>query len=258
MKIEIKKQKKINGMILLDKEYGSSSNYNLQKLKKILKIKKAGYAGTLDPIATGILPICIGKTTKITKYLIEKKKKYLVVAKLGENTNTFDKKGKILQTRKILFSNEKIKNIINNFHGEKIQTIPIYSAIKYKGKPLYYYARKNIKIPIIKKKIFIYKIKLLYHRNNTLKLNITCSKGTYIRSIINEIGEKLNCGAHVIFLRRLKIGIFNVKNTITLKNIKEIFKSSKHIISINKRKDLIFKILNKFKKVYFKDNEIKL
>ncbi|WDI78934.1 tRNA pseudouridine(55) synthase TruB [Candidatus Purcelliella pentastirinorum] len=250
------KKNNINGMILLDKEYGLSSNNNLQQIKKILKIKKAGYVGTLDPIATGVLPICIGKTTKKTQYLIEQKKKYLVIAKLGESTNTFDKEGIILKTRKINFSKKKIQKIINNFHGEQIQKSPIYSALKYRGKPLYYYARKNIQVPIKKKKIYIHKIKLIYYKINKIKIKITCSKGTYIRSIINELGEILNCGAHVILLRRLQIGIYTLKNSIKLINIKNIV-TSYYKRKNNKNINITLNILNKFRKVYFPDNELK-
>ncbi|QJC34962.1 tRNA pseudouridine(55) synthase TruB [Enterobacteriaceae endosymbiont of Donacia piscatrix] len=221
--LKIIKKQNINGLLLLDKSIGITSNKILQCVKIIFNAKKAGYIGTLDPLASGLLPICFGEYTKFSKYLMNANKTYLVTALLGEKTDTADKCGYLIKKKNVNVTIKDILKKINLFKGKNKQKPPMYSAIKYKGIPLYKYARAGINIPNLKKRtIIIYQIKLLNFYKNKIKLQINCSKGTYIRSIIDDLGDKLNCGAHIIKLRRIVISHISIlhKNVITLEQLK--------------------------------------
>ncbi len=233
------KSNNINGLLIFYKPKGLTSNNILIKIKKIFLPKKIGYIGTLDPIASGILLICFGKSTKLSKYLIEEKKTYKVTIKLGENTNTNDAYGFIINKNKIKFKKKKLLKIIKHYKGKINQKIPYYSACKYKGKQLYKYAIHGINIKK-KKYIYIYKIKILYIKKKLIKLIIKCSKGTYIRSIINYIGKKLKCGAYILKLKRIKIGKYLLKNAIKFKHLNNNKKNNinKFIINHNKLKNI--------------------
>ncbi len=226
----------MDGLLIFNKPSGITSNNTLQKIKKILKIKKAGYVGTLDPVASGILLICLGKSTKLFNFLIKKKKTYLVSSELGKTTNTFDSYGYINKTynKPKNLNKKKIKKILSTFIGNKIQISPQYSALKHKGIPLYKYAIKGISIKK-KKKIYIHNIKLLKFKLNILKLKITCSKGTYIRRLIHEIGKKLKYGAYIIKLIRIKIGKYSIKKSY---NFIDLLKKKKKKIQIIKHKNI--------------------
>lgn len=240
----------IEGILLLDKPHGISSNYALQKVKKIYTAKRAGYIGTLDPIATGMLPICFGQATKFSQFLLNTDKRYYVVAKLGQKTNTFDSSGIIVEEKKITFNTHLLEESINSFLGIISQIPPIYSAVKYNGIPLYKYARKNMKIPILQpKNVTVYDIKVIYYRKKEIALNIHCSKGTYIRSIINELGNKLGCGAHVIILRRLQLAKYSEKKMITIKYLQDLTK--KFSYENEKLKNLISLLLSIDDFLYF-------
>lgn len=234
------KIRNIDGMLLVDKPKGLSSNAVLQKVKKIYNAEHAGHTGTLDPLATGMLSICFGKATKFTQYLSNLDKHYHVIACLGQRTDTADSEGKIINTKySFYFSKEKLNTILNNFQGKKLQIPSMYSALKYKGIPLYKYARKGIVINRIPRSIIIYQVRLIYCKNNLLGLSIHCSKGTYIRTIIDSIGEKLGCGAHVIMLRRLRISFYTSNQMIQLTKLQNIFKKNNYqidnyLISIKK------------------------
>lgn len=181
---------------------------------------KAGHSGSLDPIATGILVICFGEATKFVKYLIDLDKQYQVILKLGEKTSTFDSEGLLLKKCLVNCSYTQITNVLKNFVGETYQVPPLYSAIKYKGKPLYKYVRSGIiDIPLKKRKIIIYQLKYINQFKNFIELYVWCSKGTYIRSLINDISDQLQCGAHVVFLNRKKIGSFSQKKLFTLEKL---------------------------------------
>lgn len=217
------KNSDIHGILLIDKPSGLSSNNTLQKVKNIYQAKRAGYIGTLDPLSTGMLPICFGKATKFSQFLSNTDKFYYVIARLGQTTDTYDSYGRITSEKPVFFTKKHLQKIINNFLGEISQIPPIYSAIKYNGMPLYKYARKGIKIPIINsRKVKIYEIKIVYLKKNEIALNIYCSKGTYIRSIIHDLGNQLKCGAHVISLRRLYLANYKKKNMITLKYLENL------------------------------------
>ncbi|WP_367675979.1 tRNA pseudouridine(55) synthase TruB [Buchnera aphidicola] len=206
----------MSGILLLDKPLGLSSNQVLQKIKKIFCVNKVGYVGTLDPLATGILPILFGEGTKFSKYLENSIKSYSVIIKLGQTTSTYDSEGIVLEKKKINFTDFEFYKFLNAFKGCINQLPPIYSAVKYKGIQLYKYARKNIIIPRSLRTVYIYKLDCVQRYGNLIELDIMCSKGTYIRTLVHDLGQMLKCGAHVIFLRRLQISLYNINNTITL------------------------------------------
>lgn len=199
----------INGFLLLDKPSGISSNQAVQKAKKIFEAKKAGHTGCLDVLASGMLPICLNEATKFSDYLMQTDKTYQVKAKLGERTDTFDREGKIIATMPAPpdLTREKLQSLLNeHFKGEIEQIPPMFSAIKHKGKPLYKLAREGIEIERKSRKIHIYDIEVSAFRQPFLEVHIHCSKGTYVRSLIDDFGQLLGCGAHVVELRRLSVG----------------------------------------------------
>jgi len=210
----------INGLLLLDKPAGISSNQALQKVKKIFNAKKAGHTGSLDPIATGMLPICFGETTKVAHFLLNNDKGYLVTAKFGVSTTTGDREGEILETKSTSkLSQEIIISALESFKGQYDQTAPLYSALKYEGKPLYYYARKGIEVPRKTRTIEIYSIKFESFESDILKFHVMCSKGTYIRSLVEDVAKKINSLAHVQELRRTHFAWFQEADMICLENI---------------------------------------
>ena len=211
---------KVNGIIIVDKPKNITSNKLLQKVKHIFNAKKAGHTGSLDPIATGTLPICFGEATKVSKYLIESSKTYHVVAKLGEKTNTGDSDG-IVTDKKIFTqtSEEYCESILKSFIGETKQTPPMFSAIKIHGIRLYKHARKGLVIPRKKRTIMIHNIQLKKLSFDSMELIIHCGKGTYIRSLIEDIATKLETLAHVTKLRRTSIDIIKDHELITLESL---------------------------------------
>ncbi|WP_367673426.1 tRNA pseudouridine(55) synthase TruB [Buchnera aphidicola] len=223
----------IHGVLLIDKPSGLSSNNVLQKIKNFLGIKKAGHTGTLDPLATGMLPICFGEATKFAQYSINSGKHYRVIAKLGESTTTYDSDGEIIKNRLINFTDDEFSKALKQFQGNIKQVPPIYSAIKYKGIPSYKYARKGIKTPRINRTAVIHQLICIERRKNFFELEIKCSKGTYIRTIINDLGEILGCGAHVILLRRLQVGSYPINKMITLNKLYSLVKINNFFLKEN-------------------------
>ncbi len=186
-------------------------------------MRKIGHAGTLDPNASGVLLACLGKATKIVGFLTDYDKEYEAVIKLGVITDTYDRDGKITQTKDDLdISQEKLRKVVESFKGEIWQTPPLYSAVKYKGKKLYQYARAGREVERKKRKVFIKDILILEIGLPYLKLRINCSKGTYIRSLANDIGERLGCGAHLFSLCRTRQGPFELKDALSLQEIAKI------------------------------------
>lgn len=199
-------KKDIHGIVLLDKPTGMSSNKALQIVKRALKAKKAGHTGALDPLATGLLPLCFGQATKLAEYLLGKDKTYIVTAKLGERTTTSDSEGDIVATKPVPEFNESIlENYLQSFRGDILQTPSMYSALKFQGKPYYYYARKGIEIERVNRQVTIFKNELLGFTKDTITLRVQCSKGTYIRTLVDDLGELMGCGAHVTTLHRESI-----------------------------------------------------
>jgi len=220
----------IDGVILIDKPYGYSSNSILQKIKKILKIKKIGHTGSLDPLATGMLPICCGKATKFSQFLTNIDKQYHVIAKLGQKTSTSDSEGEVIEVKPINFTNLELMRTLKKFRGKTEQIPSMYSAIKYRGIALYKYARKGISVLRKSREIIIYKLQLLGYQKEFLELNVVCSKGTYIRTLIEDIGEDLKCGAHIISLRRLQVGNHSFAKMIDIRTLYELEKVDINLI----------------------------
>lgn len=217
--MNIKKiRRDVHGVLLLDKPQGMTSNDALQKVKRLFNAKKAGHTGALDPLATGMLPICFGEATKFSQYLLDSDKRYRVIAKLGERTDTSDADGQIISTRSVNITQSQIDEALTHFRGDILQVPTMFSALKYQGKPLYEYARQGIVIEREARPITIYDNQFIQYDStkHELTLEIHCSKGTYIRTIIDDLGELLGCGAHVIYLRRLQVSNYPIDNMITL------------------------------------------
>ncbi|MBK4775635.1 tRNA pseudouridine(55) synthase TruB [Candidatus Pantoea edessiphila] len=215
--------RKITGVLLLDKPKGISSNYALQEVKRIFIANKAGYTGTLDPLATGMLPICFGEATKFAQYLTNANKRYLVVAKLGKRTNTSDAYGVVVKECPINFNQKNLYDALESFKGNILQVPSIFSALKYKGSPLYKYAHKGIFIERKSRLITIHELRLIRWNYDELELEINCSKGTYIRTLVDDLGEKLGCSAYVIALRRLQVANCCYNKMITLDQLYRLF-----------------------------------
>ncbi|MDH5921493.1 tRNA pseudouridine(55) synthase TruB [Vibrio splendidus] len=221
-----RKGRPINGVILLDKPTGISSNDALQKVKRIYFAEKAGHTGALDPLATGMLPICLGEATKFSQFLLDSDKRYVVVAKLGERTNTSDSDGEVVETREINVTQEQLERCIASFKGETDQIPSMFSALKYQGKPLYEYARAGIEVPRESRKITVYSIELLRFEGDEVEMEVHCSKGTYIRTITDDLGEMLGCGAHVTMLRRTGVAKYPYERMVTLEQLNEILEQA--------------------------------
>ena len=223
--MNIKKTRRdLHGVLLLDKPQGLTSNDVLQKVKRLFNAKKAGHTGALDPLATGMLPICFGEATKFSQYLLDSDKCYRVIAKLGERTDTSDADGQIVSTKPVEVTESQINEALTHFRGDILQVPTMFSALKYQGKPLYEYARQGIVIDREARPITVYKNQLIQFdiKKNELTLEIHCSKGTYIRTIVDDLGERLGCGAHVIYLRRLQVSNYPIENMVTLDALEEM------------------------------------
>jgi tRNA pseudouridine55 synthase len=213
----------INGILLLDKPAGITSNRALQIVKRIYKANKAGHTGNLDPLATGLLPICLGEATKVSGYLLDSDKRYLASCTLGVKTNTADAEGEIIETRPVGdYSEEMIQQILHQFIGEIEQIPPMHSALKVNGQPLYKLAHKGEVVERKPRKITIYDIRFIQLENNVLDLEVFCSKGTYIRTLAEDIGERLGCGAHISALRRSLSGPFQLEHAVGLAELEHL------------------------------------
>jgi len=209
----------VHGVLLLDKPQGLSSNDALQKVKRLFTANRAGHTGALDPLATGMLPICLGEATKFSQYLLDSDKRYRVIARLGQRTDTSDADGQIISERPINFTQEQLDVALDSFRGEIQQVPSMYSALKYQGRKLYEYAREGIEVPREARSIVVYELKFIRWEGNELELEIHCSKGTYIRTITDDLGERLGCGAHVVYLRRLQVATYPVASMVTLEHL---------------------------------------
>lgn len=206
-----KKGRDIDGIFLLDKPQGMSSNDIMQKVKRLFNANKAGHTGALDPLATGMLPICLGEATKFSQFLLDSDKRYLVCAKLGERTDTSDAEGQVVQTREVQVEVEQILTALDAFRGDILQVPTMFSALKHNGKPLYEYARQGITVEREARPITIFELKFIRYEAPNLTLEVHCSKGTYIRTLVDDLGEKLGCGAHVTMLRRLAVANYPIE-----------------------------------------------
>ena len=228
----MKKNNNVNGVLLLDKPIGMSSNAVVQKLKRIYGAKKVGHTGTLDPQATGLLPLCFGEATKFSSYLLDADKEYIATIQLGITTTTYDSEGDIVESLPVDVTLDQIQSTLITFLGEITQIPPIYSALKVNGKALYKYAREGVEVEVKSRVITIYNIELLDYNsdNHQLKINVLCSKGTYIRSLAYDIGQKLSCGASLSGLIRSKTNKFVLELAHTLEEILQL--SSEELYSL--------------------------
>ncbi|MEZ9526199.1 tRNA pseudouridine(55) synthase TruB [Enterovibrio norvegicus] len=217
----------VDGIVLLDKPSGITSNGALQQVKRIFFAEKAGHTGALDPLATGMLPICFGEATKFSQFLLDSDKRYRVVAKLGERTNTSDSDGEVVETRDVNVNLEQLEGFIAGFRGETMQVPSMFSALKFEGKPLYEYARAGIEVPREARKITVYEISLLRFEGDEIEMEVHCSKGTYIRTIVDDLGEMLGCGAHVTALRRIGVSHYPVEKMVTLEQLEELLEQAR-------------------------------
>ena len=219
-----KKGRDIDGVFVLDKSSGTSSNSALQQVKRLFGANKAGHTGSLDPLASGLLPICLGQSTKVAQFLLDDDKRYFVRGKLGEVSDTGDSDGKISQYGSTSGIDETtIKDSLKKFVGVISQVPPMFSALKKNGTPLYKLARKGIEVERNPREVKIYEIQFISLEANILTLEVSCSKGTYIRTLLEDIGKDLNCGAHVIELRRIGFAHLNIDQS---KSFDEINKMS--------------------------------
>jgi tRNA pseudouridine55 synthase len=219
-KIQTKRIKRnINGVLLLDKPLGFSSNQALQKVKWLFQAAKAGHTGTLDPLATGLLPICLGEATKFAQYVTDADKTYIASIKLGATTTTGDAEGEILSTAPVSVTSSQFSTACQQFIGKISQIPPMYSALKHEGKALYTYAREGVDIARQARLITIKSITIDSFLGDTAQIIVTCSKGTYIRTLAEDIGAALGCGAHLIGLRRTETAGYQLSNAITIEQL---------------------------------------
>ncbi|MFT5634790.1 MAG: tRNA pseudouridine55 synthase [Cognaticolwellia sp.] len=211
-----RKGRAINGVLLLDKPYDMSSNNALQRVKRIYFAQKAGHTGALDPLATGMLPICLGEGTKFSQFLLDTDKTYQVTAKLGIRTTTSDADGEVVSEKAVEVNAEQLAVALDTFRGTTKQIPSMYSALKYQGQPLYKYAREGIEVPRESRDITVFRLDLIRFEGDEVELDIHVSKGTYIRTIIDDLGELLGCGAHVADLRRSAVGNYPTERMITM------------------------------------------
>lgn len=216
-----RKGRDIHGVLLLDKPTGLTSNDALQKVKRLFTAQKAGHTGALDPLATGMLPICFGESTKFSQYLLDSDKRYRVIARLGQRTDTSDSDGQIIAEKPVLITQMDIEQALTHFRGDIMQVPTMFSALKHQGRPLYEYARQGITIEREARPITIYENRFIAFNDNQLGLEIHCSKGTYIRTIIDDLGEMLGCGAHIIYLRRIHVSTYPAEKMVTLEYLQQ-------------------------------------
>jgi tRNA pseudouridine55 synthase len=255
----------MDGFFLLNKEKGITSNQLVQNIKKFFRFKKVGHLGTLDPMATGLMIIAVNRATKFSSYFLESDKTYHATVKLGSSTDTDDAFGKIIETSENVPTKENTYDVLNSFHGKSLQVAPFYSALKHKGKPLYKYAREGDLISKPPREINVFSIKDFIFASDECSFLIHCSKGTYIRSIARDLGEKLGCGAHLVGLKRVSQGKFNIKRALTaeeveIKNLISIEEAFKAFPDIKLQNDQLKIFLNggKLKNINSEDDDYRI
>jgi len=213
----------ISGIVLLDKPLGMTSNAALQRVKRLFNANKAGHTGSLDPLASGLLPICLGEATKISSYLLDSDKAYSGTCKLGVTTTTADAEGEILEQKPVAeYSPQQITDVLAKFTGTIEQIPPMHSAIKQGGQPLYKLAHQGIEVERQARTIHIHELRAIRLEGDELEIDIRCSKGTYVRTLAEDIGRELGCGAHLNRLRRTKVGPFMLDSAIELEALEQL------------------------------------
>ena len=211
----------VSGIILLDKPRGFTSNAALQKVRWLLNAEKAGHTGSLDPLATGVLPLCFGEATKFSQYLLDADKGYETLAQLGVTTTTADAEGEVIEHKPVAVSEEQIEALLPRFRGDQMQVPPMYSALKRDGQPLYKLARAGEVVEREPRSVKIARLDLLSLETDKARFAVSCSKGTYIRTLVEDIGRELGCGAHVAELRRTQAGPFDLAQTVSLEALEQ-------------------------------------
>ena len=215
-----RKGRDLSGVVVLDKPRDMTSSDAVQHVKSSFNARKVGHTGSLDPLATGVLPLCFGEATKFSRFLLTSDKKYWVKLKLGIRTASGDADGDVVEERSTDgVTQDRIQHALESFRGEIDQIPSMYSAIKYRGKPLYKYARQGVEIERESRRINVYSIELSTFSGSEMTLRVHCSKGTYVRTIVDDLGEQLGCGAHVVELRRLMAGPFKESDMVTFEEI---------------------------------------
>lgn len=215
--------RQINGVLLLDKPYGISSNRALQLVKRIFQARKLGHTGSLDPLATGLLPLCFGEATKISSFLLDADKYYWTRIRLGVKTNTGDAEGEVIRQAPVpQVTAEDLELILARFRGPILQIPPMFSAVKKNGKELYKFAHRGIEVEREARPVVIHNLQLEQHQGDYLELTVRCSKGTFIRTLAEDIGDVLGCGAHVVGLRRLGAGSFIAEQMVTMETLQRL------------------------------------
>ncbi|MCM2679676.1 tRNA pseudouridine(55) synthase TruB [Echinimonas agarilytica] len=217
-----RKGRPIDGVVLVDKPTGMSSNNVLQKVRAMFFAQKAGHTGALDPLATGMLPVCLGEATKFSQYLLDSDKKYRVVARLGQRTDTSDADGELISERAVNVSWAQVDQELEHFRGPILQTPTMFSALKHEGKPLYKYAREGITIDRPARPIDIYSFEIVSLDAELLTMDVHCSKGTYVRTLVDDLGEMLGCGAHVQELRRTAVAHYPTDQMMTMDELQAL------------------------------------
>ncbi|MFC1630876.1 MAG: tRNA pseudouridine(55) synthase TruB [Arenicellales bacterium] len=212
----------VDGILLLDKDTGLSSNRALQQVKHLFNARKAGHTGSLDPLASGLLPLCFGEATKLSQYLLDSDKRYLTTFKLGETTTTGDVEGEIIARQVVDISEQQLQQALTNFSGVFEQVPPMYSALKKNGQPLYKLARQGIEIERKPRTVEILDLTVINFDGERVELDVHCSKGFYIRSLAFDLGEALGCGAHVTELRRTSVGKFNIEGALKFADLERM------------------------------------
>jgi tRNA pseudouridine55 synthase len=212
----------LDGVLLFDKPLELSSNTALQKVRRLYQAEKAGHTGTLDPLATGLLPVCFGEATKFTHALLDADKGYRATVRLGQRTSTGDAEGEVIATRPVAVDEEQMLAVMRQFTGEIEQVPPMHSALKHEGKPLYEYIRKGETVAREARRVSIHELKLERLQGEVLEFDVLCSKGTYVRTLAEDIGEALGCGAHLTALRRTRIGEFRLDDAFTLQQLESM------------------------------------
>jgi tRNA pseudouridine55 synthase len=248
----------LSGVLVIDKPTGVTSHDVVQELRGILGIRRIGHTGTLDPRASGVLLACVGKGTKVAQFLTGYDKEYQAMIKLGATSDTYDAEGEIQESpEECKVSPERIKDAVDSFRGEVWQLPPLFSAIKYKGKRLYQYAREKEKVERTKRRVEIKDITIENLNVPFVELKVSCSKGTYIRSLAHDVGQKLGCGAYLFSLKRTRVGPFTLTDALSPERISEVKKEGRieealisieealaHLPSVAVREDSVAKVQN--------------
>lgn len=212
-------KRKVDGVLLLDKPAGLSSNIALQKAKRLFRAEKAGHTGTLDPFATGLLPLCLGEATKFSQFLLDADKIYLAQVKLGVRTRSGDPEGEVIAQRPVDIGESELRAALTGFMGEIEQVPPMHSALKHAGRPLYEYARKGVEIERKARRVVVHRLELESFSGDVCTLRVHSGKGFYVRALADDLGEALGCGAHLQGLRRTGVGPFRIEQAQTLEGL---------------------------------------